>query len=173
MNKKNEQKNTRQRDENAAEGALNVVDKKVLRRQELKMKKQQKKCMTSHAARADIRNIMSGIRNRRVVPQVNKKMVCGDMSNIPDLMQVMNIIEKGKQSFRNLPAVQREQFGNDPEKFIRFISKPNKTEAEKQMAIEIGLYERRPEIVEPDPQRVIVVENKNVQKTAKNEGSAQ
>lgn len=151
----------------ASERAMTITDKKHIRRQELREKKLERKCNSSYASRANIRNIVSGIRRKKVVPNVSEKMYDGDMTEMPDLMTVMNAIEKGKSLFMNMPSKTREFFGNDPVKYFQFIQKREKTPAEMQMGVELGILKIRKPEKKPDPQRVVVVEKDDKKKATK------
>ena len=52
-----------------------------------------------------------------------KKPVYGDFTNATDYQTSLNIVRKANESFQSLPAKVREQFGNNPLKFVEFASK--------------------------------------------------
>lgn len=74
-----------------------------------------------------------------------------DVSEVPDLMTALSIVEDAKRAFMTLPARTRAEFENDPMAFVQFAQDP----ANLGRMREWGLAE--PEKVPEPPMRVEVV----------------
>lgn len=63
----------------------------------------------------------------------------GDVSEIPDLTQALEIVSSAQSMFDALPAKVRYEFHNDPRRLLDFISNPKNQER----AIELGILEKK------------------------------
>jgi len=48
-----------------------------------------------------------------------------DVTNVPDLMSAMQLMEDAKRAFMTLPATVRREFDNDPMQFVAFAENPD------------------------------------------------
>lgn len=74
------------------------------------------------AAECDIGNIVAHYQNTGIYPHtVTGEPNYGDLSNLPDYQSAMNTIIAAQQAFDALPSHLRENFQNDPAKFMAFV----------------------------------------------------
>ena len=77
----------------------------------------------------DANNIIRRFDKTGVITHVSKiGAQFADVSDIPDLLEGMERIEKAKQSFMEVPAKIRSRFDNDVSKFYAFASDPKNAE---------------------------------------------
>ncbi|UOF82955.1 scaffold protein [Microviridae sp.] len=107
------------------------------------------------AADCDIHNIMKKFQATGVLPGADKKALYGDFSDPLEFQEAMNVVARAEEQFANLTSRVRERFGNDPQKFLEFVSNP---ENAKEM-VKLGLAEERRPEAPPEPQKVIVVDD--------------
>lgn len=89
----------------------------------------------------DINNILRKFNKTGQLPEMIKRNpIYGDFSEPVDYQEALNIVLHADEQFRNLPARVRERFGNDPKRFLEFVSDPSNGEE----LVEMGLATRRP-----------------------------
>lgn len=71
----------------------------------------------------------------------------GDFTNIPDFLEAQNTVAKATQLFEVLPARVRDDFANDPAKFLAFAQ----DEKNYDKMVEYGLAQKKAEMVLSDP----------------------
>lgn len=92
----------------------------------------------SHAAAADVRNIIKQYDRTGLIANVNKGMAqYGDYSEINEYAEALNMVREANESFAEIPSHIREQFGNDAGVFFEFATNPKN----KEKMIELGLAE--------------------------------
>jgi phage internal scaffolding protein len=98
----------------------------------------------------DINNVMLQYARTGELPYTTAKPSFGDFRNARTYQESMNLIIEAQNSFKELPAMVRAQFNNDPSELIDFLNNP----ANKDQAIELGLIdgEITGKPVEKDPQ---------------------
>lgn len=93
----------------------------------------------SHAAAADVRNIIKQYDRTGLIANVNKGIAqYGDYSEVNEYAEALNIVRKANESFAEIPSHIREQFNNNAGLFFEFATDPKNSE--KMM--EMGLKER-------------------------------
>lgn len=90
----------------------------------------------------DINNILARFQKTGVIEHVAKYQgQYGDFTNMPtDYHEAMNQVHEAQRMFMSLPAVIRDQFGNDPGTFLQFAEDP---ENEQEMR-DMGLLPSKP-----------------------------
>jgi len=54
----------------------------------------------------------------------------GDVSNVPDYLTAVSVVQRADEMFRALPSVLRSRFDNSPAQYLKFVSDPkNRDEA--------------------------------------------
>lgn len=95
----------------------------------------------SHAAAADVRNIIKQYDRTGLIANVNKGIAqYGDYSEINEYAEALNMVREANESFEQIPSHIREQFNNNAGLFFEFATDPKN--AEKM--IEMGLKEKPP-----------------------------
>jgi phage internal scaffolding protein len=90
----------------------------------------------SHAAAADVRNIIKQYDRTGLIANVNKGVAqYGDYSEINEYAEALNMVREANESFQQIPSHIREQFGNNPGVFFEFATDPKN----KEKMIELGL----------------------------------
>lgn len=86
---------------------------------------------------ADINNIMNKYRKTGVLtdPITQRQMFFGDFANIPDFVEVKQLVQSVNNSFDALPSEVRAKFKNDPTEAFKFLEDPKN----KEEAIKLGL----------------------------------
>lgn len=105
------------------------------------------------AEEADINNLMARFEKTGQLPSnvgMNAPQYL-DVSEVPDLMTALQVVEAAKAAFMTLPARTRAEFENDPMKFVAFAENPENLEQMRKW----GLAE--PEKVAEPPMKVEVV----------------
>ena len=83
-------------------------------------------------------------------------------NSVTDFQSAMNMVRAGEEAFASLPADLREEFRNDPQRFMDFVHNPDN----RDQAIKLGLISKPVDPVVPEPIMVRVVpENVDVPKT--------
>jgi phage internal scaffolding protein len=87
----------------------------------------------SHAAGADVRNIIKQYDRTGLIANVNKGIAqYGDYSEINEYAEALNMVAEANQSFAEIPSHIREQFNNNAGLFFEFATNPkNKDEMVK------------------------------------------
>ena len=90
----------------------------------------------SHAAAADVRNIIKQYDRTGLIANVNKGIAqYGDYSEINEYAEALNMVREANESFAEIPSHIREQFGNNAGIFFEFATDPKN----KEKMIEMGL----------------------------------
>mgnify|MGYP000095638379 CR=1 FL=1 len=98
----------------------------------------------SHAAAADVRNIIKQYDRTGLIANVNKGIAqYGDYSEINEYAEALNIVRIANENFSALPSHIRQQFNNNAGLFFEFATDPKNSEE----MIKLGLKEA-PKIVE-------------------------
>ena len=98
----------------------------------------------SHAAAADVRNIIKQYDRRGLIANVNKGIAqYGDYSEINEYSEALNMVREADENFQQLPSHIREQFNNNAGLFFEFATDPKNSEK----MIKMGL-KKAPIIVE-------------------------
>jgi len=93
----------------------------------------------SHAAAADVRNIIKQYDRTGLIANVNKGIAqYGDYSEINEYSESLNMVRQANESFATLPSHIREQFNNNAGLFFEFATDPKNSEE----MMEMGLKER-------------------------------
>ena len=100
------------------------------------------KAKQAHKDECDVNFIVRKAAKTGFLPQGRGTPLYGDFSSVPDYQEALSIVHAAEEQFSALPAVARERFGNDPAKFLEFVSDGKNAE---EMA-KLGLM--KPEAVE-------------------------
>lgn len=92
----------------------------------------------------DINNIVKRAVQTSLPPNTQKP-IFGSEFNPDSYNQALNIISDANSKFEQLPSHVRREFKDDPQKLIEFVS----DEKNYEKALELGLVNKRPEIVKP------------------------
>ena len=102
----------------------------------------------SHAAAADVRNIIKQYDRTGLIANVNKGVAqYGDYSQVNEYAEALNMVREANESFAELPSHIREQFQNNAGLFFEFATNPKNSEK----MIEMGLAEAPDTEVEVTP----------------------
>jgi len=102
----------------------------------------------SHAAAADVRNIIRQYDRTGLIANVNKGIAqYGDYSEINEYAEALNMVRDANESFATLPSDIREQFNNNAGLFFEFATNPKN----KEKMIEMGLAKAPEPKVEVTP----------------------
>lgn len=94
----------------------------------------------SHKQEADINFIVGRYMRGGGLPQVRGAFY-GDVSDVPsDYREALDVVQRSREAFMQLPAKVRARFENDPAEVLDFIRDP----ANRDEAIELGLLEQPP-----------------------------
>ena len=103
----------------------------------------------SHAAAADVRNIIKQYDRTGLIANVNKGIAqYGDYSEINEYAEALNMVREANESFAEIPSHIREQFGNNAGVFFEFATDPKN----KEEMIKMGLAQA-PEMVREEPSK--------------------
>jgi phage internal scaffolding protein len=92
----------------------------------------------SHAAAADVRNIIKQYDRTGLIANVNKGIAqYGDYSEINEYAEALNMVREANESFATLPSHIRQQFNNNAGLFFEFATDPKNSEE----MIKLGLKE--------------------------------
>lgn len=84
----------------------------------------------------DINNIMMKYIRTGLVDHVNRYQGrYGDFSDVPDMLQAFDIIERSEEMFNSLPSDIRKDFNNDVVAFLEFAQDPANTDALKEYGL--------------------------------------
>jgi len=82
----------------------------------------------------NINSIVSRYQKTGVLPTaLIREVQFGEVG--PDLVQSLNKIKAAKEQFMQLPAKIREEFGNNPDQFLKFLADPHNYEKAKTLGI--------------------------------------
>lgn len=95
------------------------------------------------AAEADINNIVNRYNATGILPAGERELQYGDFSSGMDYAECLVAIQEANDDFQSIPSQIRNQFDNDPQKFLDFIH----DEDNRDEAIAMGLLPA----TEPDP----------------------
>lgn len=102
---------------------------------------------------ADINVIMKRFGVTRVMPLSGPLPRYEEYDEVFDFQSAMNTVNAAKRAFMELPAAFRKRLGDDPQEFLKFVQdEGNRAELEK-----LGLIIKKPEIKDPPPMKVEVV----------------
>ena len=82
----------------------------------------------------DINVIMSKYTKFGVMPPIQEGQ-WGDFTNVPDLLEAQQIVQRAAEDFSELSSAVRERFSNDPVKLMSFLS----DDKNRDEAIKLGL----------------------------------
>lgn len=103
----------------------------------------------SFADETNINIIMAKYEKTRMLDHLNKhEGSYGNFIAAPDYHTAMNQIREAGETFMEIPATIRAQFGNDPAQFLAFVQNPDNAEE----MIKMGLLRRtsaNPSMTEP------------------------
>lgn len=78
----------------------------------------------------DINRIMARYERGGLLPQVDRKPVFGDFSEVGDFQAAQELVARSRQQFESLSSKVRSRFNNRPEEFLEFVGdKSNEAEA--------------------------------------------
>ncbi|AXH76220.1 MAG: internal scaffolding protein [Microviridae sp.] len=90
----------------------------------------------SHAAAADVRNIIKQYDRTGLIANVNKGIAqYGDYSEINEYAEALNMVRSANESFAEIPSHIREQFNNNAGLFFEFATDPKNSEEMIQMGL--------------------------------------
>jgi len=90
----------------------------------------------SHAAAADVRNIIKQYDRTGLIANVNKGIAqYGDYSEINEYAEALNMVREAEQSFQEIPSHIREQFNNNAGLFFEFATNPKNSEKMVEMGL--------------------------------------
>lgn len=96
----------------------------------------------------DINKIIAGFEKTGMVTHLaTKEPFYGDVSDIKDYQESLDIVNRANELFMGMDARIRERFKNDPEEMITFLEDPKNLSE----AISLGMVVQRPEVPLPDP----------------------
>lgn len=104
------------------------------------------KTVQSEKDNCDINKIMSRYNKTGRLPELIKQNpIWGDFSRSRELQDAFVIVEKAQLQFNALDADVRNEFENDPVKFLEFVENP----ANEKRLVEMGLAKEKPKPNEP------------------------
>ena len=90
----------------------------------------------SHAAAADVRNIIKQYDRTGLIANVNKGIAqYGDYSEINEYQESLNMVIEANANFAELPSHIREQFNNNAGIFFEFATNPKNSEKMVEMGL--------------------------------------
>lgn len=73
----------------------------------------------------DINSIIARYDKTGLIEHVNRaRAFYGDFTEVNEYQDAINLVQKGKESFMELPAEIRSRFNHDPGQFLEFVSNP-------------------------------------------------
>ena len=104
----------------------------------------------SHAAAADVRNIIKQYDRTGLIANVNKGIAqYGDYSEVNEYAEALNMVREADESFQTLPSHVREQFSNNAGLFFEFATDPKN----KEEMIKMGLAKAPEQMVREEPSK--------------------
>ena len=102
----------------------------------------------SHAAGADVRNIIKQYDRTGLIANVNKGIArYGDYSEVNEYAEALQMVAQANESFAEIPSHIREQFNNNAGLFFEFATDPKN----KEEMIKMGLAQAPETVVEVTP----------------------
>lgn len=95
----------------------------------------------------DINNIVALAARTGFLPNHGETPVFGDFTQVADYRDALQTVINAQEAFQGLPATVRDQFANDPERFLEFATNP----ANAQAMVDMGLATLRPQETPPEP----------------------
>jgi phage internal scaffolding protein len=86
----------------------------------------------------DMNNIIKAYRLTGQINHVAANAAQGRYEDLPDefdLQQSLNVVREADAAFASLPAKLRDRFGNDPGKFLGFLSDPDNLDEARRLGI--------------------------------------
>ena len=103
----------------------------------------------SHAAAADVRNIIKQYDRTGLIANVNKGIAqYGDYSSVNEYSEALNMVREANENFATLPSHIREQFGNNAGVFFEFATDPKNSEEMIKMGLKKAPYVEEKNVVE-------------------------
>ena len=103
----------------------------------------------SHAAAADVRNIIKQYDRTGLIANVNKGIAqYGDYSEINEYAEALNMVREANESFAEIPSHIREQFSNDAGLFFEFATDPKNSEKMIEMGLKQAPIKKLENVVE-------------------------
>ena len=103
----------------------------------------------SHAAQADVRNIIKQYDRTGLIANVNKGIAqYGDYSEINEYAEALNMVREANESFATIPSHIREQFNNNAGLFFEFATDPKNSEKMIQMGLKQAPVNKDSDVVE-------------------------
>lgn len=100
------------------------------------------------ADEVNINKIVAGFEKTGMVNHLNsREPFYGDVSEISQYQDALNIVKEADELFMGMDAKVRERFANDPVKMIEFLQ----DSANLDEALKLGMVVKRPEVVIPAP----------------------
>lgn len=94
----------------------------------------------SFEPQSNVNNIMAKYRKTGQISHLSRKQgIYADVSEVPDFMTALTIVNDATQKFMDLPSDIRKRFGNDPANMVDFLADPKN----QKEAIELGLMVER------------------------------
>lgn len=118
------------------------------------------------AAECDINTLMSQYEKTGLLPQSavnNTEPRYLDVSDVPDLMSALNLLNAATEAFMALPAITRREFDNDPVKFIQYAENPENLDRMREW----GLAPPKPQPAPPTEVKVVAMPPGDVEAPAK------
>ena len=104
----------------------------------------------SHAAAADVRNIIKQYDRTGLIANVNKGIAqYGDYSEVNEYAEALNMVREANESFAEIPSHIREQFSNNAGLFFEFATDPKN----KEEMIKMGLAKAPEQMVREEPSK--------------------
>lgn len=109
------------------------------------------KTQQSHAQECDINEILKRARNGREITHLNARIAqYGDVSQVPDFHEAMNVVATAQSMFMELDANLRERFDNDPGKFLEFVQDVKNVDECEKLGI-LTKKQEKPKETNPSP----------------------
>lgn len=90
-----------------------------------------------HKDSTDVNLIIAKYKQTGIMPEMRKKGVYADVSEITDYHQMVEKVMAADAAFMTLPASVRERFSNDPAQLLNFLQDPRNYDE----GVKMGLYE--------------------------------
>lgn len=100
------------------------------------------------AEAADINNIVERYLKTGIAPGMSRDPIYGDFSTAETFQEAMNIVAEANAQFAGLSADIREEFQNDPSRFLQFVEDAQKDGEKGKKLVDWGLAEPQKETAE-------------------------
>lgn len=116
-------------------------------REKTKMSFKNSKSLTEqcHKDEVKIQNILGRYRRGLPIPPSGRQPFYADMVGAPDFYEAQRFLAETASMFEEVPAQVRAYFGNDPGKYLAFISNPDNAEQMKEFGIDSSHVENPPQ----------------------------